>query len=156
MSTDTAIFPGDKFVLLVEDNPDDSELTLRAFEKHRLANRIVHVRDGIEALDFLYARGDFADRDAGHLPALVLLDISMPRMSGHEVLKTMRADPATATVPVVMLTTSDEQRDVVEAYTGGANSYVRKPIEFADFIEAVGQLGVYWMLLNLPADRQGG
>jgi two-component system response regulator len=150
------LYPGDRYMLLVEDSADDAELTLRAFSKHRLANRVVHVSDGVEALDFLFARGAFAQRDPEHVPSLVLLDISMPRLGGHEVLEAMRADSRTARIPVVMLTSSDEQVDVAKAYDGGANSYVRKPVEFGEFIEAVGQLGVYWMLLNLPAEQPGG
>ena len=155
MTGNDKLYPGDKYVLLVEDNPDDTELTLRAFKRHRVVNKIVHAGDGVEALDFIFARGEFADRDSSHLPCLLLLDISMPRMNGHEVLKALRNDPATETIPVVMLTTSDEQLDVVQAYKGGANSYVRKPVEFGEFIDAVGQLGVYWMLLNLPAGKNG-
>lgn len=142
------IYPGDRYVLLVEDSPDDAELTLRAFTRHKLANTVVHVGDGAEALDFLFARGSYGERDASHLPALVLLDINMPRMDGHQVLAAMRADPLTANVPVVMLTSSDEQRDILKAYDNGANSYVRKPVEFSEFIEAAGQLGIYWLLLN--------
>jgi CheY-like chemotaxis protein len=150
------LMPGDKYVLLVEDNPDDAELTLRAFTRHKLVNKVLHMRDGVEALDFLFGRGEYAGRDISQTPSLVLLDISMPRMDGHEVLKSMRESEITRSTPVVMLTSSDEQQDVSRAYNGGANSYVRKPVEFAEFMEAAGQLGVYWMLLNLPAEARGG
>jgi two-component system response regulator len=142
------IYPGERYVLLVEDNEDDAELTLRAFKRHKLANRIIHVRDGVEALDWLFNRGPGAAQEMRPQPALVLLDINMPRMDGHEVLAAMREDPATSHVPVVMLTSSDEQRDILQAYNKGANSYVRKPVDFAEFIEAAGQLGLYWLMLN--------
>lgn len=147
---DNEVFPGDRFVLLVEDNPDDAELTLRAFKRHNLINKVVHTHDGVEALDFLHGRGSYAGRDTSQQPSLVLLDINMPRMDGHEVLSALRADPATARIPVVMLTSSDETEDIQRAYGTGANSYVRKPVEFAEFIEAAGQLGVYWLMLNRP------
>jgi two-component system response regulator len=150
------IFPGDKYVLLVEDNPDDAELTLRAFKRHKLINKVVLARDGADALDFLFARGKYAGRDANQLPSLVLLDINMPRMNGHEVLAAMRAEALTSNVPVVMLTSSDERQDISRAYSGGANSYVRKPVEFSEFIEAAGQLGVYWLMLNRSPDGTGG
>jgi two-component system response regulator len=150
------LHPGDKYVMLVEDNPDDAELTLRAFQRHKLLNKVVHMKNGIDALDFLYGRGSYTGRDTAHLPSLVLLDIGMPLMDGHEVLRAMRAEPLSSTMPVVMLTSSDEQRDVSQAYSNGANSYVRKPVEFSEFIEAAGQLGVYWMLLNLPPTAGGG
>jgi two-component system response regulator len=142
------IYPGDRYVLLVEDNPDDAELTFRAFKRHNLANKVVHAQDGVEALDYLFGRGQFAGRDTSQLPTLVLLDINMPRLDGHEVLAALRADPHTVNLPVVMLTSSDEQRDIHRAYGNGANSYVRKPVEFSEFIEAAGQLGVYWLMLN--------
>jgi two-component system response regulator len=150
------LVPGDRYVLLVEDSPDDVELTLRAFKRHKLANKVVLAYDGAQALDFLFGRGTYAGRDKGHLPALVLLDINMPKLNGHQVLEAMRSDPLTSSVPVVMLTSSDEQRDIARAYSGGANSYVRKPVEFAEFIEAAGQLGVYWLLLNRAPEGTGG
>lgn len=142
------LYAGDRYVLLVEDNPDDAELTLRAFKRHNLVNKVIHAHDGVEALDFLFARHAHAGRDRTHLPSLILLDINMPRMDGHEVLAALRADLLTAKVPVVMLTSSDDAPDIQRAYSNGANSYVRKPVEFAEFIEAAGQLGVYWLMLN--------
>jgi len=148
--------PGDRYVLLVEDNPDDAELTLRAFKRHNLANKVVLARDGVEALDFIFGRGSFNGRDVAQLPSLILLDINMPRLNGHEVLAALRAEALTQNTPVVMLTSSDESRDIHRAYSGGANSYVRKPVEFAEFIEAAGQLGVYWLLLNRAPEGKGG
>jgi two-component system response regulator len=132
----------------VEDNPDDAELTLRAFKRHNLANKIMHAEDGVEALDYLFSRGSYAGQEPPELPTLVLLDINMPRMDGHEVLAALRAEQRTANIPVVMLTSSDEHQDISRAYSSGANSYVRKPVEFSEFIEAAGQLGVYWLILN--------
>lgn len=135
-------------ILLVEDNQDDIDLTLRALHKHHLVNEVVVVRDGAEALDFLFTRGKYEHRNPDMLPQLVLLDINLPKLSGLEVLKTLRADPRTRLLPVVMLTTSREDRDVIESYASGANSYVQKPVSFAEFTEAVKQLGVYWLVLN--------
>lgn len=136
------------FILLVEDNQDDIDLTLRALRMNHLANDVVVVRDGAEALDFLFCSGAYADRDPSHSPQLVLLDINLPKLSGLEVLKRLRADPRTKLLPIVMLTTSKQDRDIVESYTSGANSYVQKPVSFNEFTEAVRQLGVYWLILN--------
>jgi two-component system response regulator len=147
----------DKTILLVEDNPDDVKLTLRAFAKNNFNNHIDIARDGVEALDFLFARGDFADRAGRPMPTLVLLDLKLPRMDGLQVLKAMRADPRTRLTPVVILTTSGEQQDKVEGYSLGANSYVRKPVNFAEFTEAARTLGVYWLALNeSPHPPPGG
>jgi two-component system response regulator len=139
-----------RVILLVEDNPDDVELTLRALEKHNVANEVVVVRDGAEALDYLFATGSHAGRGPKRSPQVVLLDLKLPKVDGLEVLRRQRADPRTELLPVVILTTSDEQRDIVESYRLGANSYVRKPVDFQQFAEAVRQLGLYWLLLNEP------
>jgi CheY-like chemotaxis protein len=138
-----------KRILLAEDNPKDVELTLAALEEHRLANEVIVVRDGAEALDYLYRRGSFAMRAAGH-PAVVLLDLKMPKVDGLEVLRTIKADDTLKTMPVVMLTSSREERDVVESYRLGVNAYVVKPIEFHYFIKAVKDLGAFWAILNEP------
>jgi CheY-like chemotaxis protein len=137
-------------VLLVEDNPQDEKLTLRALRKLRLANEIVVVRDGAEALDFLFSRGPYADPAGQVLPAVVLLDINLPKLSGIDVLAQLRAQPATRTLPVVMLTSSDEERDIIDSYRHGANSYVRKPVDAGEFAKAVAELGLYWLALNEP------
>ncbi len=136
----------EKFILLVEDNPDDEELTLRALRK--VANEIVVVRDGSEALEFVFGTGGFAGRDTERMPAVVLLDLKLPKLSGLDVLQRLRADPRSRLLPVVVLTSSSEDEDMLRSYRFGANSYVRKPVEFASFANAVTQLGVYWMLLN--------
>jgi CheY-like chemotaxis protein len=138
----------DKPILLVEDNPDDVELTMMALEKSRISNELVVVGDGVEALDYLFARGDFAGRDAGVMPQVILLDLNMPRMDGLEFLRRIRADEKTRLLPVVVLTTSNEDKDKIESYKLGANSFVRKPVDFQQFVEAVQQLGLYWMVLN--------
>ncbi len=135
-------------ILLVEDNPDDEALTVHAFKKQRLANRLVVVRDGVQALDYLFARGAWASRDIAQAPAVVLLDLKLPRVDGLEVLRQLRADERTWSQPVVVLTSSAEERDVVESYRLGCNSYVRKPVDFDEFIAAARQLGLYWLLLN--------
>jgi CheY-like chemotaxis protein len=140
-------------ILIVEDNPDDEEFTLRALNKARVANEIVVVRDGREALDYLYAEGAFAGRDATEVPGVVLLDLKLPKLGGIDVLRRMRAEPATRLVPVVVLTSSNEEEDMLDSYESGANSYVRKPVEFAAFADAVAKLGAYWALLNEPAPR---
>jgi len=137
-------------ILLVEDNPTDAELTMRALKRKNLANRLVWVKDGEEALNFIYARGQFADRNPEDLPRLILLDLRMPKVDGLEVLKEIKADENTCRIPVVVLTSSQEDRDIVESYKLGVNSYVSKPVEFDDFIDAVSTLGLYWMLLNKP------
>ena len=137
-----------KVILLVEDNPDDELLTLRALEKSHIVNEVNVVRDGAEALDYLFATGPYAERDAGALPQVVLLDLRLPRIDGLEVLRRLRADPRTGLLPIVILTSSDEERDIVDSYRLGANSYIRKPVDFARFSEAVRQLGLYWLILN--------
>lgn len=144
-------------ILLVEDNPDDAELALRAFRQNRIANTVRVVHDGAEALDYLFARGAYADRDASVAPQVVLLDLKLPKVDGLEVLRALRADPRTRLVPVVVLTSSVEEDDVVRSYELGGNSYIRKPVDFAQFVEAVRQLGLYWLVLNVPpAPRTGG
>lgn len=137
-------------ILLVEDNPDDVELTLRAFERSKVANRVVVVRDGQDALDYLFATGAHAGRGPDLTPEVVLLDLKLPKVDGLEVLQRMRADPRTRRLPVVVLTSSNEEQDKVRSYDFGANSFVRKPVDFAQFIEAARQLGLYWLILNEP------
>ncbi|MCB1906646.1 MAG: response regulator [Rhodocyclaceae bacterium] len=138
-------------ILLVEDNPDDEALTLRAFGKNKISNPVVVARDGVEALDYLFGTGAHAGRDTSVMPAVILLDLKLPRIDGLEVLRRIRAGEHTSLLPVVVLTTSKEQQDISEAYRLGANSYIRKPVDFERFIQAVGQLGVYWLSLNEPA-----
>ncbi len=137
-------------VLIVEDNPSDQELTLRALKKKNLCNKIHVVGDGAEALDFLFARGEYADRTPSDLPRVVLLDIKLPKVSGIEVLQKIKADPNLRKIPVVMLTSSREGPDVQECYRLGANSYIVKPVDFDKFTEAVVQLGFYWLMTNEP------
>ena len=137
-------------ILLVEDNPDDVDLTLRAFRKSKIANEIVIARDGVEALDYLFATGQHAGRDNSSLPQLVLLDLKLPRLDGLQVLERIRANPKTRLLPVVILTSSTEQPDLVTGYSLGANSYIRKPVDFQEFLVAVRRLGLYWLLLNQP------
>jgi two-component system response regulator len=135
-------------ILLVEDSPDDVELTLHALQENNLANRIHVVRDGQEALDFLFCKGAYSERRFQDTPKLVLLDLKMPKVDGLEVLRTVKSHPHTRTIPVVVLTSSDEERDIIESYQLGVNSYVTKPVDFEQFTEAVRQLGLYWMLFN--------
>ena len=135
-------------ILLVEDNPDDEALTVRALKKHNIANSIVVARDGVEAVDYLLGTGQYAGRDVSQKPQIVLLDLKLPKMDGIEVLRRIRANPGTETLPVVILTSSKEQSDVIEGYRNGCNSYVRKPVNFDEFLEAARQLGLYWLLLN--------
>ena len=137
-------------ILLVEDNPDDEELTLRALARNNIGNKVVVVRDGQEAIDWLEGTGTHAGRDAGDVPALILLDLKLPKVDGLEVLRRVRANPNTAIVPVVILTSSKEERDRASGYQGGANSYVQKPVDFTSFVDAVRQLGMYWLMLNEP------
>lgn len=135
-------------ILLIEDNPDDEALTVRALKKNNIANEIVIARDGQEALDYLFGAGAFAGRDTTQLPQVALLDLKLPKIDGLEVLKQIRSNPQTQRLPVVVLTSSNEERDIVTSYALGANSYVRKPVDFAQFLEAARQLGLYWLVLN--------
>ena len=137
-------------ILLVEDNPDDVELTLRALKQYNIKNEIAVVRDGVEALDYLFATGAYSDRDTTAMPAVVILDLKLPKVDGLEVLQRIRADERTKLVPVVILTSSKEEGDMVNGYKLGANSYVRKPVDFTQFIEATRQLGLYWLVINEP------
>jgi CheY-like chemotaxis protein len=140
-----------KPILLVEDNQDDVDLTMMALEKSKILNEVVVVGDGVEALDYLFGTGDFAGRDTSVKPQVILLDLNMPRMGGLEFLRRIRDDERTMLLPVVILTTSNEDKDRIESYNLGANSYVRKPVDFGQFVEAVQQLGLYWMVLNKAA-----
>jgi two-component system response regulator len=137
-----------KTILLVEDNPDDEALTLRALKRNNIMNEVVVARDGAEALDYLFARGDHSDRDPRDKPALTLLDLKLPKVDGLEVLKQVRADPLTQLLPVVILTSSREEQDLINGYRLGANSYIRKPVDFNQFTDAVRNLGLYWLVLN--------
>jgi CheY-like chemotaxis protein len=137
-----------KTILLAEDNPDDVTLTLRALKKSKIMNEVVVAQDGIEALDYLFGAGKYAGRDTKILPQVVLLDLKMPKMDGLEVLQRIREDERTKVLPVVVLTTSSEDRDRIESYKLGANSYIRKPVDFNQFADAVNQLGLYWLVLN--------
>jgi two-component system response regulator len=137
-----------KTILLVEDNPDDVKLTLRAFKRNNMLNPIVVARDGVEALDFLFARGAYAERAGKPPPTIVILDLKLPKLDGLEVLRAMRADERTKFIPVVILTSSKEQQDLMQGYALGANSYVRKPVDFTEFMEAVRILGIYWLMTN--------
>jgi two-component system response regulator len=137
-------------ILLVEDNPQDAELTVRALKKHNLANRLFTVEDGAEALDFVFCRGKYATRDNGHSPKVVLLDLKLPKVSGLEVLRAVKQDEKTRAIPVVIVTSSREDPDIKTAYALGANSYVVKPVDFDAFAESVSSLGLYWLLVNQP------
>lgn len=143
-----------KTILLVEDNPDDEALTVRALKKNNILNEVVVARDGAEALDYLFCQGAWADRDPGDAPALILLDLKLPKIDGLEVLKRLRGHDATRLQPVVILTSSREERDLIEGYRLGANSYIRKPVDFAQFTSAIGHLGLYWLVLNEIPPRQ--
>lgn len=142
-----------KWILLIEDNPDDEELTKRAIRKNNILNEMIVVRDGAEALDFLFGSGKYAGRDTGELPTVVLLDLKLPKIDGLEVLRRMRADERTALVPVVILTSSKEEQDIATGYKLHCNSYIRKPVDFVQFSNAVQNLGLYWLLLNEPPVR---
>ena len=135
-------------ILLVEDNPDDEALTLRALKKNNILNEVVVARDGVEALDFLFGTGAHAGRDLARMPEVILLDINLPRINGLEVLEKIRANERTKLLPVVILTTSNEEQDKLKSYTLGANSFIRKPVDFQQFSEAIRHLGIYWLLLN--------
>jgi two-component system, response regulator len=139
-----------KSILLAEDNPDDEALTLRAFKKNNITNEVVVARDGAEALDFIFGTNKYAGRDARDWPSIVLLDLKLPKVNGLEVLKKIRSDERTRGIPVVILTSSREEQDVAEGYGLGVNSYVRKPVDFTQFLDAVKQIGLYWLLLNEP------
>ena len=138
----------EKTILLVEDNADDEALAIRALKKNNISNQIEVVRDGVQALDYLWARGEYKDKPNQKLPAVVLLDLKLPKLSGHEVLEQIRKDERTKLLPVVVLTSSKEEEDIFRSYELGANSYVRKPIDFNEFSEAIKQLGLYWLLIN--------
>ncbi len=140
-------------ILLIEDNPDDVELTLHAFQKNHMANDVVVASDGAEGLDYLFGTGKYAGRDAEEFPALILLDLQLPKIGGLEVLRRVREDERTKRIPVVIMTTSDEEEDIVNGYNGGANSYLRKPVDFTEFMNAVKQLEMYWMVLNTPPPK---
>jgi two-component system response regulator len=143
-----------KVILLVEDNPDDEALTLRAFKRSHLLNPVVVTRDGVEALDFLFARGEYATRSSQALPTLVILDLKLPKLDGLSVLRAIRTDERTRFLPVVILTSSQEEQDLISGYTLGANSYVRKPVDFSEFLDASKVLGLYWLMLNqVPPER---
>ena len=143
----------DKTVLLVEDNPNDAALTLRALKKNKILNEVQIVRDGAEALDFLLCRGKHAGRDRGLMPAVVLLDLKLPKLSGLEVLQRLRSEERTRLLPIVILTSSKEEQDLIDGYKFGANSYIRKPVDFTQFTEALRQLGLYWLVLNEPPPK---
>lgn len=138
----------DKVILLVEDNPDDELLTLDALAANRIGNKVVVARNGVEALDYVFGSGEWEGRDVSDLPAVVLLDLNLPKIDGLEVLRRVRADERTLMLPVVILTSSNEDEDRLKGYSLGANSYVRKPVDFDEFVKAAGQLGLYWLLLN--------
>lgn len=140
----------EKLILLIEDNPDDQALTLRALRKNNIRNRVVIRQDGVEALDFLFCEGADAGRNPHDMPQVILLDLKLPRIDGLDVLRRIRADERTRLLPVVILTSSKEEQDMIKGYGYGANSYVRKPIDFNQFVEAVNQLGLYWLVLNEP------
>lgn len=137
-----------KAIILIEDDPDDAALTMRALERSRIGNPVIHLKDGAEALDWFYGRGAHAGRDLGDVPALVLLDLKLPRVSGLEILAEVRKEPRLRAYPIVVLTSSGQEDDLISAYKDGVNSYVRKPVDFHEFAEAVAQLGLYWLVLN--------
>jgi len=137
-------------LLLIEDNPNDAELALRALKKHHIANNIVVVTDGAQALDFVFARGPYTDRNIDITPKVILLDLKLPKVDGLEVLAALKSDPRTKIIPVVVLTSSKEEKDIIESYRLGVNSYIVKPVDFDKFVEAVKSLGLYWLLLNEP------
>ena len=135
-------------IILIEDNPNDAELVLRALKKHGLANKLQLLQDGAEALDFIFATGAFAGREINHRPKLILLDLKLPKVDGLEILRRIKADERTRSVPVVVMTSSQEEKDIVESYSLGVNSYIVKPVDFDKFVQSVADLGLYWLLLN--------
>jgi two-component system, response regulator len=137
-------------ILLAEDNPNDAELTIRAFKKNNLANKLFHVKDGAEALDFIFGEGIYKDRQTDNTPRLILLDLKMPKVDGLEVLRKIKSDDRMKHIPVVILTSSKEEKDIVKSYQLGVNSYIVKPVDFEKFVQAVADLGLYWMVLNQP------
>lgn len=139
-----------KSIMLVEDNPDDEALTLRALKRNNIRNEVVIARDGVEALDYLFGTGTYAQRDISVKPVVILLDLKLPKVDGLEVLRRLRADERTRCIPVVVLTSSKEEQDLINSYSFGCNSYIRKPVDFVQFVEAVRQLGLYWLVLNEP------
>src|SRR5579872_342257 len=145
----------ERSILLVEDNPDDEMLTIRALQKNNIRNEVIVARDGVEALDYLFGTGAFTGRDLTRMPQVVLLDLKLPKIDGLEVLRRLRADERTRLLPVVILTSSNETQDLMRGYGLGANSYIRKPVDFSEFITAVRQLGLYWLILNEPAPQMG-
>jgi CheY-like chemotaxis protein len=138
----------ERLIMLVEDNPDDEELTIMALKESKITNEVIVARDGVEALDYLFFTGQFVGRDPARQPQLILLDLKLPKLNGLEVLQKLRADPRTRIIPVVVLTSSSEEEDIFSSYTFGANSYIRKPVEFKRFVEAVRQIGTYWLYIN--------
>lgn len=144
-----------KTILLVEDNPDDEALTLRALKRNNILNEVVVARDGAEALDYLFAQGAYSGRDASDLPEVVLLDLKLPKIDGLDVLRRIRGETLTRRLAVVILTSSNEERDIISGYDLGANSYIRKPVDFNQFMEAVRQLGIYWLVLNVSPPSAG-
>jgi CheY-like chemotaxis protein len=146
----------DTEILLVEDSPYDAELTIRELRRHHLANKLVHLKDGAEALEFIFGTGAYAGRDISHHPKVVLLDLKLPKVDGLEVLQAIKSNDRTKTIPVVVMTSSQEQRDVVDSYHLGVNSYVVKPVDFDHFSKAVSELGCYWVLLNHPPASPAG
>jgi two-component system response regulator len=140
-------------VLLVEDNPHDAEMTIRALKKANLANKLIHVKDGAEALDFIFARGPFADREIENKPKVILLDIKMPKVDGIEVLRQIKSNDVTKAIPVVIMTSSKEEQDIITSYNLGVNSYVVKPVDFEGFAKAVSELGFYWLITNQAAEN---
>ena len=137
-------------ILLVEDNPNDVELTLRALKKHNITNKVHVVKDGVDALEYIFATGAYANRNINHNPKVILLDLKLPKVDGLEVLRQIKSNERTKLIPVVVLTSSKEERDLVESYKLGANSYITKPVDFESFVKAVSELGLYWLLLNQP------
>lgn len=137
-------------VLLVEDSDEDAELVIRSLKKHNLGNNLVHVSDGVEALDFIFARGEFSDRSVGDIPKVILMDLKMPKMDGLQVLKEIKKDDRTKMIPVIMMTSSKEEKDIIDSYQLGVNSFIVKPVGFENFSKAVAEFGMYWLLINQP------